>query len=217
MRRKVGFALILAGLFLLVSALGLYLHNREEEKRAVEFVEEVVPQMVEIIEQQREGQTYIPGDPQSVIIQNEKPNSNREMPVKTIGEYGYIGYLSIPKLELALPIMSNWSYPQLKIAPCRYAGSLYLDNLVLMAHNYDKHFGRIDELRAGDRIVFVDMDGVLVEYEVVALDVLSPTDIEEMIEGNYDLTLFTCTYGGKSRVTVRCSRITQYPMYALDA
>ena len=34
----------------------------------------------------------------------------------------YIGYLSIPALNLELPIMSTWSYPQLQIAPCRYHG-----------------------------------------------------------------------------------------------
>jgi hypothetical protein len=27
-----------------------------------------------------------------------------------------------------------------------------------------------------------------------------------MIESGYDLTLFTCNYGGKARVAVRCSR-----------
>jgi hypothetical protein len=66
--------------------------------------------------------------------------------------------------------------------------------------------GRIDDLRAGDAVSFTDMDGETVQFEVVALDVLHPADIEEMTAGDYDLTLFTCTYGGKSRITVRCMR-----------
>ena len=48
------------------------------------------------------------------------------------------------------------------------------------------------------------MDGMIWEYEVAAVDILQPTDIEDMTAGDYDLTLFTCTYGGQSRVTVRC-------------
>ena len=76
-----------------------------------------------------------------------------------------------------------------------------------MAHNYDRHFGRIRNLRSGDRVTFTDMEGTTVEYEVVALEILEPMAIEEMTAGEFDLTLFTCTYGGKSRVTIRCDRV----------
>ena len=38
-------------------------------------------------------------------------------------------------------------------------------------------------------------------------EVLAPTDIEGMESGDWDLTMFTCTIGGKSRVTVRCDRL----------
>ena len=32
-----------------------------------------------------------------------------------------------------------------------------------------------------------------------------------MTAGDFDLTLFTCTYGGKSRVTLRCDRVEVKP------
>ena len=38
------------------------------------------------------------------------------------------------------------------------------------------------------------------------LEILQPTAVEEMTSGDYDLTLFTCTYGGATRFTVRCLR-----------
>ena len=38
---------------------------------------------------------------------------------------------------------------------------------------------------------------------MVARETLNPTDIEGMESGNWDLTLFTCTVGGQSRVTIR--------------
>lgn len=43
-------------------------------------------------------------------------------------------------------------------------------------------------------------------YEVTEVEELQPTEIGQMLESGYDLTLYTCTYGGQSRVTVRCSR-----------
>ena len=75
-----------------------------------------------------------------------------------------------------------------------------------MAHNYPKHFGQISDLSIGDSVVFTDMDGNVSNYSVVAKDVLSPTAVKEMTSGDFDLTLFTCTYGGKSRITVYCDR-----------
>lgn len=74
------------------------------------------------------------------------------------------------------------------------------------SHNYPSHFGEISGLTEGDRLTFTDMDGEIREYEVVTKDIPDPEAVEEVISGDYDLTLFTCTYGGKSRVTVYCDR-----------
>lgn len=133
-------------------------------------------------------------------------NPYMDMPVKEINGAQYIGILEIPKLGLELPIQSTWSYPGLKVSPCRYDGSVYLDNMVICSHNYNTHFGRLKELDAGDLISFTDMDGNKFEYAVAETEILQPTAVEEMISGNWDLTLFTCTIGGATRVTVRCDR-----------
>ena len=53
------------------------------------------------------------------------------------------------------------------------------------------------------------MDGNVFSYEVTLLEILQPNEADEMESGDWDLTLFTCTVGGKSRVTVRCKRIGQ--------
>ena len=172
-------------------------------------MEELIPQVVRQIEHRQKVETTEP-EPEETwppFLPAPAEDPEREMPMSLVDGYWYIGYLSIPALGLELPIMGDWSYPQLQVAPCRYTGSLYRDDLVLMAHNYDQHFGRISNLHTGDILSFTDMDGETVEYEVVALDILQPTAIEEMTDGAYDLTLFTCTYGGKSRVTLRCMRV----------
>lgn len=74
--------------------------------------------------------------------------------------------------------------------------------------NYASHFGGLSKLSEGDGVIFTDMDGITTAYEVVAQDVLHPYAVEEMTSGDFDLTLFTCTYGGKSRVTVYCDRVS---------
>ena len=177
MRNKIGNVLILLGAAALLAAAGLMLFNRREESAAAAAVEAALPQVLEEIRQQQE--TGPLPDPYS-----------EEMREVSIGEENYIGYLSVPVLGLDLPVMAEWSYPLLKKAPCRYTGATKTDDLVVMAHNYARH----------------DIEGVITRYTVTALDVQDASAVEEMTAGEYDLTLFTCTYGGQSRVTVRCDK-----------
>jgi sortase A len=44
-------------------------------------------------------------------------------------------------------------------------------------------------------------------YEVLLLETLPGYATEEMIASGFDLSLYTCTPGGASRVTVRCKAI----------
>lgn len=184
---------MLLGAVLLLAALSLFLWNQREDRQAEISVERILPQVIEQTGEDKPKPTYPdPYDPAMTEVE--------------IDGYAYIGYLSIPSLELELPVMSEWDYTRLKIAPCRYAGSTKTDDLVIAAHNYTRHFGPIKNLSIGDEVYFTDMDGVVSVYEVAETDVLQPTDVEEMTSGKFDLTLFTCTYGGKTRVTVRCER-----------
>ena len=207
MRTKTGTILILLGLALLSGAMALYLHNDREDRAAAEASRNLMPQLVETIIQR----TETPLEPTTSSVENHVSNlvvppEERTMPVVEVDGYGYIGFISIPSLGLELPVMSDWSYPQLQISPCRYTGDSNRDNLVIMAHNYAHHFGGLSQLREGDIVAITDMNAKTITYTVVALDVLQPAAVDEMTAGDYDLTLFTCTYGGKSRVTVRCIR-----------
>ncbi len=131
----------------------------------------------------------------------------REMPTKEINGKDYIGAVSIPALDLDLPVLSEWSYQNFRISPCRYEGSAYKDNLILCAHNYRNHFGSLKYLTKGDRIYFTDMDKNKFSYEVMYVEVLDRTALEELKAGEWDLSLFTCTYGGATRVVVRCQKL----------
>ena len=60
-------------------------------------------------------------------------------------------------------------------------------------------------MQLGDRVVFTDVDGSGFAYDVVEVQTLAPTAVEEMLDEAWDLTLFTCTLGGATRIAVRCA------------
>lgn len=140
-------------------------------------------------------------------------NPNMDMPVEEIDGAAYIGLLEIPNLELELPVQSEWSYPNMRISPCRYEGSIYLNNMVICAHNYTTHFRPLFNIENGASVYFTDVDGNRFEYQVMETEILAENDVDKMVSGNWDLTLFTCTPGGVSRVTVRCVLISSSPKY----
>ena len=205
MKSKRGTAWINLGLLLLAAALFLAAYNRNESYQAQQQSDVVLEEMSQALEQTVPAQT-VPGQTEPPELPEAMEEPQREMPVRTIHGRDYIGVLTIPALELELPVLSQWDYTNLRIAPCRYEGSVYNGSLILCAHNYSSHFGRLKSLREGDVVQFTDMDDNVYTYQVVGLETLSPTDVEGMESGDWDLTLFTCTVGGQSRVTVRLER-----------
>ena len=136
-------------------------------------------------------------------------NPEIEMPEQEIDGMGYIATLEIPKLNVELPVASQWRESTARTAPCRYMGSAYTKDLILCAHNYKSHFGNLPDLSAGDEIFLTDMEGNRFEYLVEDFEIMDGTAIEQMQQGDWDLTLFTCTVGGRSRFAVRCRQQTQ--------
>lgn len=218
MRKWLARLCTLLGLLLLLTSAGLALHNIKEDQRSSAACAEVMEQIMAIRQEKQEGK--IPSaapEPETTQAswETEETGEPEELPEipdiydPTMTEvmiygYPYIGYLSVPDLELALPIISEWSYPRFQIAPCRVSGTVLEKNLVLGAHNYPSHFGRLSQLSRGADIYFTDMDDNAYHYQVADIEILQPNDIDLLTNGEYPLTLFTCTYGGKTRVTIRC-------------
>ena len=198
------------GLLLLTAALFLWAYNGQESRRAGDSAQQVITELTQSLTQQPPAEAG--ADPEqteapAVKLPEYLLDAQREMPEKTVNGLAYIGVLSIPTLQLELPVLSQWSYPNLKEAPCRYSGSLYQNNLIICAHNYASHFGRLKTLQPGDTLLFTDMDDQVVSFQMVEQETLEPNDEEAMTSGDWDLTLFTCTPGGQTRVTVRFERV----------
>ena len=184
MSRKFGVFCLVLGMCCLLFSVALVVYNKWEENNA----EKASRNLLQDVQKETIAEDVL-----------------TDMPTVQVNEYDCIGVLSIPVLELELPVLTDWSYAKLKTAPCVYYGNYYEPNFVIAAHNYSSHFGRLSELQPKDLILFTDVTGTIHYYEVVLIETLPGNATEQMITSGFDLSLYTCTVGGGSRVTVRCN------------
>lgn len=218
MPKKAGIVILTLGAVLIFAALLLLLYNRQESNLAGQEAESLLSEVESAIAERTAGTTAAPFSPAQTNPPDgetlpespeTEPTLPQELPVVMIWGYGYVGYVEIPVLDIRLPVMADWDYDRLKISPCRQYGSSRTDDLVIAAHNYASHFGKLKNLSIGDRVLFTDMDGIVNTYAVEKLDTVDPYDVDAVLNSGYDLVLYTCTIGGGTRVTVFCSRIPE--------
>ena len=189
-----GKVLMLLGVMLLMGAGGLYGYNQWIDYQAGQKSDAAVNVLVEEIQNN------------NVEIVEAGPSEEMIKVAELDGAY-YMGVLSIPAMDKILPVQSDWSEEKLKTSPCRYSGSLEEGELVIAGHNYKRHFTGLASLPIGEQVVFTDLEGNQIFYEVREVYTISATNIDGMVNSGYDLSLFTCNYSGKARVTVRCDRV----------
>lgn len=223
MKRKKGTLPILFGLLLLILAFGLTGYNLISDQRSAESTESAAAYLLDALpEEAVEVIEDACSDPNSIVSlpSNEQSvypgevmepdhvlNPQMDMPTVTFEGQDYVGILLIPELNLQLPIISQWSNSKLLVAPCRYYGSVYTEDMVIAGHNYRSQFRKLATLNPGAGVWFIDAKGNLFPYEVAMCETLMPGDVDEMNSGEWDLTLFTCTIGARQRVTIRCEKI----------
>lgn len=202
MPKKIGIAIVAVGAVLILSALLLFFYNCQEDAKAGQEAESLLENVESVIEMNKRKAADTgkqPGDDSSAA-------SDSQISGAMLDGYEYAGYIEIPVLGLKLPVMSEWDYNRLKLAPCRQFGSSRTDDLVIAGHNYKRHFGYLKNLSAGDTVTFTDMDGILNTYRVAKIETLDPNQVDAVQNSGYALVLYTCTMSGKTRTTVFCSR-----------
>ena len=207
-KKRVGIVFLVTGAVLLVAALLLFLHNEREDAYAGEAAGTALSAIQEAID----GQTIPPmldlSEEDEIEPTEETIPEPTELTVVNIDGNYYIGYIAIPNLELELPVIADWSMEKLQIAPCLQYGSPLTDDAVIAGHNYKEHFRPLHEIEQGEYLTFTDMTGYTIAYNVVDVKTIDPRSVYEVINSEYDLTLYTCTIGGASRVIVSCNRVT---------
>lgn len=130
----------------------------------------------------------------------------REMPIIEVENISVVASISFPTIGLELPVANEWSYELLRDTPCRYSGTPYQAPMVILGHNYTRHFGRLSTLSIGDKVQLTDAQGYVFTYTVQEKETLPATAVKEVTLSDWDLTLFTCDLSGNSRFTVRLSK-----------
>lgn len=199
-RQKRGCALILAGLLMVFCAMFLHLAAEKQDSLAGENARILLRQL-ELNRMPVDTGTVpaVPGE----TIPSEQVQPDSGLPEKEYLGYSMIGTLRIPSVGIELPILSSWSYPLLKVAPCRYSGSIAEGNMILMGHNYRSHFTPLHSVAVGATVEFENVDGRVYRYTVEEIQYLHRSE-GELLPSEYPLTLFTCTPGGVNRIVIRC-------------
>ena len=200
MRKLLGIFCLVLGVCCILSSVAFVLYNLIDASRAGEASRVLLQDLDSVTQEEEIVAELAPGVDNKILP--------HEMLTAKVDGYDCVGVLSVPVLELELPVLDNWDYEKLKIAPCRYFGTCSEPDFVIAAHNYESHFGRLSQLQAGDLILFTDISGNVHCYEVVLLETLPGNATAQMITSGFDLSLYTCTPGGASRVTVRCNAVS---------
>ena len=116
-----------------------------------------------------------------------------------------LGVISVPSVDLELPVQKAWGDDALEMSPCFFSATMDGEGLVIGAHNYKAHFGRLAECVIGDTVNIRYEDGTVICYEIKDTETLAKNELSKLLDTDSDLTLFTCTPGGHNRLVLRCS------------
>ncbi len=216
-KSKKGRLLIIAGTVLLLAALSLVLWNNHRQQASSKEMNSILsslrlqmPQSDESSESEDNhkddfGSVGFEGESIGGSSDNYGDSSQTEETYIEVEQKRYIGILQIPSLNLELPIMADYSYDELYNSPCRYSGSVATSDIIIAAHNYRYFFGPIDNLNSGDKLIFTSADGQIYSYSVVQSELIDGDDANSLRANSddWDMTLFTCTWSGTSRLVVR--------------
>ena len=208
MPKKQSVIFVTLGSLLLLLALLIVAHNEIDSHKAGQSSAKLLDGIQTAIEKEKDKIKSNITNPSGTIAEDEVIETlDTTTPTISIEGYEYIGYISIPQLELKLPVMSDWDYSSLKLAPGCQFGSSKTDDLVIMAHNYKTHFGYLHTLKIGDEISFTDMDGIENRYALSKMDTLPADAVDAVQNSGHDLVLYTCTPSGTNRLVAFCDRV----------
>lgn len=189
--KKTSAIFIVLGLVLILSAVLLWGFNEITSYHAAQEAAKILSNL----ENHMLEDIYVPAEA-----------ADGTMPARLADGINIVGVVSVPTLEIEVPVAAEWSYENLRKCACRYSGTAKDGRLIILAHNYSRHFGNLKNAVVGDEVQFMDVNGTLYLYNVTAIEILAKHELDKLTASESDLTLFTCTYGGQNRIVVRCMK-----------
>ena len=212
-KRTLGTVVAVIGLLCVLGAAGLTLMNVRTDNKAAVMTSDILSRVLASEPVPGSSDTD-PGEDEEETPRYPLPNERRlrsripepEMKTVLVDGYEYIGVLTIPRTGSELPVMSTCTDRTINVSPGRYYGTPEKGPFVIGGHNYISHLGRLDWLREGDEVLFTDVEGISYLYKVAGSEILNAGDGRKLVSDEWDLSLFTCTFSGAQRLTVRCIR-----------
>lgn len=195
-RQKRGWLLVLAGLCMVISA--LLMHKTLERQDAMAGENSAI-----LLQQLQLSKSCLP-DQEAPPPEKTMFFKTETVPEKEYLGYSMIGTIRVADLGIELPVLRDWSYELLEVAPCRYSGSMPAENLIILGHNYKSHFTPLHRISEGTAVEFEDVNGVIHNFTVDQTEILYKRHLDRL-ESEHPLILVTCTSGGQNRLVVRCS------------
>lgn len=127
-------------------------------------------------------------------------------------KYKVDSILNIPSIQITYPVLSETSDELLKISINKFWGGEpnSVGNYCIVGHNYDGKdifFGKLNQVENGDIVELQDKTGEILKYKVYDMFIVQPTDVactSQLTNGKKEMTLITCSDGGKTRLIVKC-------------
>lgn len=200
---------ILVGLSFLVYDV---VKSRKNEDKTVEAIAEF-DKNIEENNNQKNREQYDQNLTNTIAPPSESTNSNSSTSKKKTYYEGYvmIGYITIPKTNVKLPILDSVSPDSLNTAVAAlYPSNPQLNepgNVVIIGHNYrnGKFFSDNDKLSIGDKVLIKDTTGRELSYTIYQKFQTTEQDTSfytRDTKGVAEITLSTCTDDSKARIII---------------
>ena len=227
MKNKIGLLLVL---MLFIGVCGLLYPsvsqywNSKTQTRAIENYNEILnslnPEEFEALLKEAEDYNASLAALDSPLTEYRKLDDYNE--ILDVGGTGVMGYISIPKLGVEIPLYHSVSAEVLNVACGHLEGTSFpvggeSTHSVLSAHRglpHAKLFTELDKLELGDTFQITVLNRT-VTYQIDQIKVVRPDESNDIqiVDGEDFCTLLTCTpYGINShRLLVRGTRIENAP------
>lgn len=204
----IGISLLLGGgIFLQKAIIGTNIPKEAKLEVQTKFSVEELQWEGEVKEEKEEPAPQEPQEPQETL------QAYQNMP-QQINGYTVLGKLIIPKIELETYILDETNKTSLNTSVTKLEGPGIneVGNFCITGHNYlnANMFGKLKKLEIGDTISMVDPYDRKIDYQVYAIEKVSPKDVScvsQETEGDREVTLITCTLGAIQRLVVKCIEI----------
>lgn len=150
-------------------------------------------------------------DDTEIIEETVQPVTNASYTDSNGHTYTYESILTIPKIGIEYPVLSDTDDELLKISLNKFWGGSpnSVGNYCIVGHNYKsgKMFGKLSQIYNGDKVYLKDLSGKTVEYQVYDRYIVYPEDVactSQITNGLREMTLITCTNQGKQRLIIKC-------------